>query len=159
MPLRDMLFRLSLRITACREDAEDIVQETLLRLWKQMEQGTRIDSTDALAVTICRRLSLDTVARHGRQNISLDEQAHETPDTGRSPSDRLEAQEQRQRIESLLARLPEKQRTALQLRDIEGYAYKDIARMMQISEADAKINIFRARQRLRALLLQQPNSI
>lgn len=154
MPLRDMLFRLSLRITACREDAEDIVQETLLRLWKQMEQGTPIDSIEALAVTICRNLSLDYTARHDRQSVSLDEQAHEHPDTSRSPSEHLEAQEQRQRIEALLAQLPEKQRTALQLRDIEGYTYKDIARMMQISEADVKVNIFRARQRFRALLLQ-----
>ena len=157
LPLKDKLLRVALRITLCQEDAEDIVQETLLRLWRQTEQGTPIDNAEALAVTICRNLSLDLVARHEQRNVSLDTQQHDHPDTDRSPHDRLEADERRERIEQLINQLPEKQRTALSLRDIEGHPYKEIARMMQISEADVKVNIFRARQRLRALILQSPN--
>lgn len=49
--------------------------------------------------------------------------------------------------------LPEKQRTAIQLRDIEGKSYKEIAEVMNISEADVKVTIFRGRETLRGKLM------
>jgi RNA polymerase sigma-70 factor (ECF subfamily) len=49
-------------------------------------------------------------------------------------------------VRNLMNSLPEKQRTAMQLRDFEDKSYKEIAAIMQISEDQVKINIFRARQ-------------
>ena len=48
--------------------------------------------------------------------------------------------------------LPEKQRTAIQLREIEGKTYKEIALIMGLTEADVKVNIFRARKRIKEIL-------
>jgi RNA polymerase sigma-70 factor (ECF subfamily) len=59
---------------------------------------------------------------------------------------------QRDRIElvrRLINGLPEKQRSIMQLRDIEGKSYKDIAAILSISEEQVKINIFRARQTIK----------
>ena len=49
-------------------------------------------------------------------------------------------------VRALIAQLPEKQRTCMQLRDMEGKAYKEIAQVLGITEQQVKVNIFRARQ-------------
>ena len=58
----------------------------------------------------------------------------------------MQEKERLQVVRSLMNALPEKQRTAMQLRDFEAKSYKDIAEIMEISEDQVKINIFRARQ-------------
>jgi RNA polymerase sigma-70 factor (ECF subfamily) len=54
-------------------------------------------------------------------------------------------------VRQLIAQLPEKQRTAMTLRDLEGKSYRDIADIMQVSEEQVKVNIFRARQTVKRL--------
>lgn len=49
----------------------------------------------------------------------------------------------------LINELPEKQRTIVQLRDIEGKSYKEIADVLQLTEEQVKVNLFRARQRIK----------
>ena len=149
LPLKDRLFRLAMRITLVREDAEDMVQETLIRLWKSMQEGTQIDNLEAFAFTVCRNLCLDYMARREQQNVAFDEELHDRPDATRSPYDDIVRSEQSARLNALINTLPEKQRTAMQLRDIEGRTYREIADIMQISESDVKVNIFRARRAVR----------
>lgn len=152
LPLKDRLFRLAMRITLVREDAEDMVQETLIRLWKSMQEGTQIDNLEAFALTVCRNLCLDYMARREQQNVAFDEELHDRPDATRSPYDDIVRSEQSARLNALINTLPEKQRTAMQLRDIEGRTYREIADIMQISESDVKVNIFRARRAVREQL-------
>ena len=149
LPLKDRLFRLAMRITLVREDAEDMVQETLIRLWKSMQEGTQIDNLEAFALTVCRNLCLDYMARREQQNVAFDEELHDRPDATRSPYDDIVRSEQSARLNALINTLPEKQRTAMQLRDIEGRTYREIADIMQVSESDVKVNIFRARRTVR----------
>lgn len=149
LPLKDRLFRLAMRITLVREDAEDMVQETLIRVWKSMQEGTQIDNLEAFALTVCRNLCLDYMARREQQNVAFDEELHDRPDATRSPYDDIVRSEQSARLNALINTLPEKQRTAMQLRDIEGRTYREIADIMQISESDVKVNIFRARRTVR----------
>ena len=142
LPLKDVLFRLALRITQNREDAEDIVQETLIRLWNELKVS-EIENIKSYAMTVCRNLSLDHNALKERQTLSYDETLHDQLDTSSQP-DNL--------VTNLISQLPEKQRTALHMRDVEGRSYKEIAQVMEISESDVKVNIFRARQRLKEKL-------
>ena len=65
------------------------------------------------------------------------------------PEQQTVANDRIQLIKRLMDRLPEKQRTCMQLRDIEGKAYKEIAAALDISEQQVKVNIFRARQTIR----------
>ena len=60
-------------------------------------------------------------------------------------------------VRSLIDSLPEKQRTCLQLRDFEGKPYKDIARIMGITEEQVKVSIFRARQAIKQKFQQIDN--
>ena len=57
-------------------------------------------------------------------------------------------------IRRLVNRLPEKQRSCMQLRDFEGKSYKDIAKILGISEEQVKINIFRARQSIKQKFIE-----
>ncbi|HCE47093.1 MAG TPA: RNA polymerase subunit sigma-70, partial [Prevotellaceae bacterium] len=72
LPLKDKLYRLALRITLETREAEDIVQETLIRVWKKREEWDKIESIEAFSLTICRNLALDQIAKKEAQNKSLD---------------------------------------------------------------------------------------
>ena len=149
LPLKDKLFRLALRITLSREDAEDIVQETLLKVWNNRAEMSAVSNIEAYAMTMCRNQALDLCARKERMNISLDEKAHDRTDTVMPPDEKLAQDEGKALIRQTIDSLPEKQRTAMLMREIEGKTYKEIAQVMNITESDVKINIFRARKSIK----------
>jgi RNA polymerase sigma-70 factor (ECF subfamily) len=60
---------------------------------------------------------------------------------------------QMQIVRQIVDSLPEKQRSCIQLRDFEGKAYKDIAQILDISEEQVKVNIFRGRQTIKQRFL------
>ena len=154
LPLKDELFRLALRITLNRADAEDVVQETMMRVWNRRERWHELESMEAFCLTVCRNVALDKQKRADQQNASLDEAAQEGYEhADRSYAANPEEQAvQRDRVElvrRLMAQLPEKQRSCMQLRDAEGKPYKEIAQVMGITEQQVKICIFRARQTIK----------
>jgi len=148
LPLKDVLFRLAFRITLNKEDAEDIVQETLIRLWNETKTQ-EIENIKSFGLTTCRNLALDHNKKRERQNITLEEDLHEQEDVSNQPDRLIESKERFGFLTALINELPEKQRTAIQLRDVEGRSYKEISDIMQITESDVKVNIFRARQKLK----------
>jgi len=150
LPLKNELYRLALRITLNREEAEDIVQETMIKVWNRRDSWDEIESIEAFCLTICRNLSLDKIKKSEHQNPSLEEE-HDAPDRS-SASNPEEQAMQRDRlalVRQLINQLPEKQRTCMQLREFEGKSYKEIAHIMAISEDQVKVNIFRARQSIK----------
>ena len=133
-----------------REEAEDIVQDILLKLWQQRDELKGVKNLEAFAVTSARNLALDRMAKAEQRNVSFEEVTHDRADEWQlSAHERMEHDERLQRVNDMINALPEKQRTVIQLRDIEGKAYKEIADMMNIAEADVKVNLFRARESLR----------
>ncbi len=150
LPLKNKLYRLALRITLETREAEDIVQETLIRVWKKREDWDKIESIEAFSLTICRNLALDQIAKKEAQNSSLDESYDNTPDnTSFTPLQSLTLDDKRLWVMRLFNKLPEKQKSVMQLRDIEGKSYKEIATVLGITEEQVKINLFRARQYIR----------
>ena len=142
LPLKNELYRLALRITLNPAEAEDIVQETMIKVWNRRDQWDEIESIEAFCLTICRNLALDKMHKMENQNQS-DRSFSSNPEEQAMQQDRLAL------IRRLIDALPEKQRTVMQLRDFEGKSYKEIAGIMAISEEQVKINIFRARQAIR----------
>lgn len=146
LPLKDIIFRTALRITMNREESEDIVQDILLKLWQQRDELETVSNLEAFALTSARNLAIDRISKHEQRNISLVEETHDREDVWQmSAHDTMERDERQANIASVIATLPEKQRTVLQLRDIEGKAYKEIAEIIGITESDVKVNLFRAR--------------
>lgn len=149
LPLKDKLFRLALRITLNREEAEDIVQDTLIKVWNSRNKWQQLDSIEAYSLTIARNLSLDRIKKMENQNGSLEDEKTERSDATSNPSERMIQKDKLDIVKRMIDELPEKQRSCIQLRDIEGKAYKDIALILGITEEQVKINIFRARQTIK----------
>ena len=147
LSLKNKLFRLALRITLNREEAEDVVQDTLIKVWNARDRWQELDSIEAYSLTIARNLSLDRIKKMENQNDSLEEQNTERLDENTStPSERMIQKDKLNIVKNIIDELPEKQRSCLQLRDIEGKSYKKIADILSITEDQVKVNIFRARQ-------------
>lgn len=161
LPMKDALFRLALRITLSREEAEDIVQETLIKVWNRRDSWDTIESIEAFSMTICRNMSLDRLRLHDNQNASLDDDdssiGSERLDSGSTPYERTVQREKVEIVRTLIDSLPEKQRSCMQLRDFEGKTYKEIAAVLGISEDLVKVNIFRARQTIKQKFLEYDN--
>jgi RNA polymerase sigma-70 factor (ECF subfamily) len=157
LPLRDKLFRLALRITLNRAEAEDVVQETMIRVWNARATWHEINSIEAYCTTITRNLAIDRSERKDAQTSSLTDETIQIADP-LNPHRQLEQQEQLDTIHRLIDSLPEKQRTVMQLRDIEGMSYREIAVLMDISEEQVKVNLFRARKKVKEHYLDNENN-
>lgn len=146
LPLKNVLYRLALRITLSHEEAEDIVQDTLIKVWDKRDSWDDIDSIEAFSMTICRNLSLDRIKKHENLNDSVEEKQIDSPDNASNPFEDTLQQDRINLVRNLVNALPEKQRSCMQLRDFEGKPYKEIAGILGITEEQVKVNIFRARQ-------------
>ena len=149
LPLKNIMYRLALRITLNSQEAEDIVQDVIIKLWKQQSGGTHIDNLEAYTLRMVRNLALDRQRMKVNQTENID--GMDFSGTS-SVEDSIEQDERISRIRQAMAQLPEKQRLAMQLRDFEGRSYKEIADIMEITEDQVKVNIFRARQTIRQLI-------
>lgn len=148
LPLKDKLFRLALCITRNREEAEDIVQDTMLRVWNRREEWNVWETVEGFCLTICRNLAIDRSQKMDARHVELTPEVTELPDMA-APDKLMERDERLGLLHRLIAELPEKQRTILQLRDVEGKNYKEIAEILQLTEEVVKVNLFRARQRIK----------
>lgn len=159
LPLKNELYRLALRITLDHAEAEDVVQETMIKVWNRREQWNQIESIEAFCLTICHNLSLDKLKRMDNQAQSLDTQSHDTPDRSyaANPEEQAMQQDRIRLVRQLIDNLPAKQRSIMQLREIEGKSYKEIAAILSISEEQVKVNIFRARQTIKQKFIETEN--
>ena len=155
-PLKDKLFRLAFRITLDRAEAEDVVQETLIRVWNKKDEWKQLDSVEAFSLTICRNLSIDRSQKKEAQNVEFNEDLHDRVDSSNA-IDSMEHKEKMQIIRRLFDNLPEKQRSIMQLRDIEEKRYKEIAEILDITEEQVKVNLFRARKSIRQQYIEIEN--
>lgn len=146
--IKDKLFRLAFSIMGNREDAEDVVQDTMMRVWNKRQSLDAIDNPEGYSMRAARNIALDKLALKENQHGGLAGVNTEGIST-ESPHDPLEKQEQLSLIYKLIDRLPEKQRTVMQLRDMEEMSYKEIAQVMDITEDQVKVTLFRARQRVK----------
>ena len=155
LPMKNRLYRLALRITLNPAEAEDAVQDTLIRVWEHREEWERIDSMEAYALTICRNISLDMVGRAGRGNVQLStinlstDSQLSTLNSQLLPDESQEKQERLSLVRKIMDTLPEVQRSIMELRDIEGKTYQEIGNILKLTESQVKVYLHRARTSIR----------
>ena len=156
LPLKNIIFRTALRIVLNKDEAEDIVQDTLVKLWQTRETLGNVNSLEALAVTMARNLALDRKGKMDNREMSLEPEKNDFMESAETaPDSRLMAYEATTFVQDTINGLPEKQRTIIQLRDIEGKSYKEIAAVLNITESDVKVTLFRARSTLKEKILKK----
>lgn len=149
LPLKNKLFRLALRITLDSAEAEDVTSDTLIKVWNKREELRGIESIEAYCMTVCRNLALDRHEKKEAQNLSLEANEIDAADNSFTPDEQLERDEKLRKVHELFNQLPERQRTIMQLRDIEEKSYREIATIMGVSEEVVKVTLFRARQAIK----------
>ncbi len=154
LPVKNKLFRIALRYLNNNEDAEDTVQETMLRLWLHREKLSTLKSVEAFAVTITKNLCLDKLRGKKFNGGEIDENTLKTdynPHTSAEHSDTVS------KIHEILNTLPEQQKLVLQLRDIEGYSNEEAANMLDMNIVTLRVNLSRARKKVRDELINRYN--
>ncbi|SCC54017.1 RNA polymerase sigma-70 factor, ECF subfamily [Chitinophaga costaii] len=153
MPVQQKLFRFAFRLLGNEDDAKDITQDALMKVWRQQGKMNELENVEAWCMRITRNLSLDKIkARKYRVADDL-EKALELPavDT-QNPHVATEQQDMMKRVHAAIHALPEKFRLVIQLRDMDGFSYQEIADMLDITINEVKVNLHRARQKVREQL-------
>jgi RNA polymerase sigma-70 factor (ECF subfamily) len=150
--LRPPAFAIAYRMLGSVAEAEDIVQEALLRLHRALEQGQRISSPRAYLATITTRLALDELrSARSRREHYVGEWLPEpiVTDPGEDPVARAEMTDSLSlAFLVVLESLSPEQRAALLLRDVFDYSYDEIAALIGTSEANARQLAARARRQV-----------
>lgn len=152
LPLRGRLLQLASRLTEDRADAEDIVQEALLRLWTIRTRLDAYHSVEALAVQVTKNLSLDRLRTRKRPEgeVELGRLDAEAKD----PAEELEERDSAACIRRLIDRLPPLQQTIIRMKDVEGYEIAEIAAITGTRPEAIRSNLSRGRKKIREQFLQ-----
>ncbi len=153
-PIRHKLYRFALRITGSVQEAEDVVQEVLEKVWKTApEQSERVQNWEAWCMTLTRNRSLDkTRTQTLRRTAPLEGVAERSSETI-TPAQATERNDLVDRVKLMMQQLPEKQRLVMHLRDIEELSYEEIAESLSISLDQVKVNLHRARKAIREKMI------
>jgi RNA polymerase sigma factor (sigma-70 family) len=149
LPVKNKLYRFAFRLLGSSDEAKDIVQEVLMKVWNGREQLATIENIEAWCMRITKNLSLDRLRAKQRKPTDSLEQTSTIAEESLTPHESAELSESMQRISLLIAALPEKQRQVMHLRDIEGYSYNEICEILELDMNQVKVNLFRARNSVR----------
>lgn len=131
--------------------AQDLAQESFLRLCGAQFNEISLDEIRFWLFRVARNLALNEVDKTARQVNKWHQVRDFFKKSEPQPDDILVHGENQKIVRELINHLPEYQRSALLLREQEDMSYREIALILNISESKVKIDIFRARQTLRAL--------
>lgn len=151
LPFQDKLYRYALSIVFDMELAKDIVQEVLMKVWTKRTQLATIDNKEAWCVRITRNLAYDKLKLSHRKNVGL-EFAETTFDDNLNPAGITENKDLLAAIYESMKDLSAQQREIFRLRDLLGYSNKEIKEIMGLNDSQVKVNLFRARQKIKSTL-------
>ena len=154
LPTKNKLFRFAFRLLGSSEEAKDVVQEVMIRVWNGREQMAEVQNMEAWCMRITKNLSLDRLRMKQRRATGPLEDTMEIRHETLSPHERTEIHENMQRINQFIMALPEKQRQVIHLRDVEGYSYNEICEILELDMNQVKVNLFRARNAVREKLVK-----
>jgi RNA polymerase sigma factor (sigma-70 family) len=147
----DGIYRFILKQIKDKDKAKDIVQDTYIKMWNKHEE-IQAEKVKSYLFTAAYHTMIDQI-RKDKRLVSMDAADYLTPSTNNKYSD-LKAV-----LNEALEKLPEIQKSAILLRDYEGYDYKEIGEILNLNESQVKVYIFRGRQTLKNYIVHAENLI
>lgn len=158
IPLKEKLQNFSRKITESDSDAEDIVQETFLKLWNMRDRLDEYNNAEALAMQMVKNLSIDKLRT--KKYYGEEAEMMNISSGTKSPAELLEEKEIVSHIRQTIAGLPYLQQTIIRMKDIEGYELSEIAAITGSQIEAVRANLSRARKKVRehlSILHNTPN--
>jgi len=147
-----VLFKIAFRIAGTEEAAEDLCHDALIKMTEKDMQFPSINDAKYWLIRVVKNASLNYAKRKGRERRAYEralKEDHRVVDSGETEllkGDTIE------RVQAALAKLPENLRTVLQLKEYGELNYKEIGRVLGITEGNVKVRVFRAREQLSKLI-------
>lgn len=154
VPFQDRLYRLAKRILVSADEAEDAVQEVLLKLWRGRKNIGNYRSPEAFAITMTKNYCLDQLKSKQASNLKIVHTQYQSSD---SLEKEVEASEGVEMVFKIMESLPEQQRIILQLRDVEHFEFEEISKMLDKNETAIRVALSRARKAVREELIKKYN--
>lgn len=163
-PLIPVLFRHAFRWTGARDQAEDLVQELLVRLYPRLDELAALDRVEPWALRVMYRIFVDQLRRSRNSPVrplhefagtpaeASDDGLGQFPDDAPQPPELAERALTSRRLAAAWAELNDDQRAVVAMHDIEGYRLEEIAEIFGTPVGTLKSRLHRARNRLRELL-------
>lgn len=146
-PFKDRVFRLSKRLLISEDEARDASQEIFIKLWQLKKKLHKYNNIEALSITMTKNYCYDILKSKRSANLKITHNNY--TDHSISLQNTLEVRNSYDLVQDLISKLPKKQRIILQLRDVEGYSYAEIAEVLQINQTAIRVSLSRARKQLR----------
>lgn len=150
--LRDKLLNYARKLTEDPSDAEDAVQEIMLKLWNMRQKLDEYQSIEALAMTMTHHLCMDIWRAKRPDSLSLEQV--QAPSQSATPERLLEEKDEFRLIREIIDSLPTLQRTIIQMKDVQEYETEEIAEITGCSAEAIRSNLSRARKKVRDIYLQ-----
>lgn len=142
------MYGAAFRLTGSSQEAEDLVQDALLKLWTKRDELDDIDNEAAFSITLMRNLFLDQQRKkHLKEADKQPEEYHVSQDG--DPARDLESADTIEKIVLLVNRLPRQQRIVMTLRDIEGLSFDEIKAQTGLNDVNLRVLLSRARKAVR----------
>lgn len=152
LPLRDKLLNYARKLTKDPSDAEDAVQEIMLKLWNMRQKLDEYQSIEALAMTMTHHLCMDIWRAKRPDSLSLEQV--QAPSQSATPERLLEEKDEFRLMRKIIDSLPTLQRTIIQMKDVQEYETEEIAEITGCSAEAIRSNLSRARKKVRDIYLQ-----
>ena len=155
IPLKHPIFRFAYFMLKNMQDAQDVTQEVLIKIWNKKEEVESIKNIRAWAITITRNTCLDFIKAKKGNSFSWDDNI-DTPNTS-NPFDELRWNDESKWIKTLMKQLPVNQKDVFYLRHFEENSYKEISETLNLDENKVKVYLHRARTFIKKSLEEKHN--
>lgn len=157
--LEGLVWRVCWHYTGNRESASDCGQETMIRIWRRLGDFRGECAFESWVYRIAANCCLDWLRKTGRRKEdsleALGERGVDPADPSPGTEEEALRRDEHARLRSAIAGLPEDQRDALVLTQLEGKSYGETAAMLSVSEGTVKSRVSRARERLREIFARE----
>lgn len=148
LPYHRKLFSVAYRLMSNAQAAEDMVQETFLKLWMQRDKMEKVDNPEAYSITVLRRIFYDKMRAGHLQEVDKDVGSLQIS-SSQNISKQLEEADEYQRVRLLINHLPEPQARIMLMRDIEDRSFDEISTETGLTEVNIRSILSRARKKIR----------
>lgn len=146
--LRDEMFRFAKRFVMSSDEAEDVVQDLMIKFWQKKDELEKFENFKSYALKSVRNECLNRLKHHDVKLGFADMQLH------RSELYSMEVNNLKEQIIGFINQLPEKQKAVIHLKDVEEYEVSEISEMLEMEENAVRVNLMRARQKVKEQISQ-----